>query len=79
MVAPNVQEVVNGTLIVVTLVQGKAKASFVLRSAGGKTAHPRIVSIEHYLKAGMSEHGALRNVLGIAKGVLESAGGAGLF
>ena len=73
------QEAVNGMLIVVTLVQGKAEASFVLRSPNGKTAHPRHVSIEHYLKAGMSEHDALKNVLGIVKGVVESAAGAGLF
>ncbi|RKE35235.1 hypothetical protein B0G76_1296 [Paraburkholderia sp. BL23I1N1] len=54
MADPNVQEVVSGVLIVVTLIQNKSEASIVMKFKE-KVGHPRHVSIEHYLKAGMSE------------------------
>ncbi|SIO50878.1 hypothetical protein SAMN05444172_2619 [Burkholderia sp. GAS332] len=79
MAEPNVQEVVNGVLIVVTLVKDKAEASFVLRHPKGSTSYPKHVDIDQYLKKGMSEQDALKEVLKIVKGVIESAAAAGLF
>lgn len=57
MAEPNVQEVVSGVLIIVTLVKAKSEASIVMKFRE-KAGHPRHVSIEHYLKAGMSERDA---------------------
>jgi hypothetical protein len=79
MVDPNVQEVVAGVLIIVTLVKNKAEASFVVRHPKGAISPPKHVDIEHYLKAGMSEREALNEVFKLVKGVVESAAAAGLF
>lgn len=77
MAEPNVQEVVSGVLIIVTLVKSKSEASIVMQFRE-KTGHPRHVSIEHYLKAGMSERDALNEVLNTAKNVIQSAADAGV-
>jgi hypothetical protein len=77
MVAPNVQEVVHGVLIVVTLIKDKNEASIVV-GYKGKSGQPRRVPIDQYLKTGASDQEALNKVLEIVKGTVESAASAGL-
>lgn len=66
MVAPNEQALVNKHQIFVSLIAAKAEASISIKSANGKVSHPEHVSIEPFLKAGMSERDALKAVMRIA-------------
>jgi len=77
MAEPNIQELVSGVLISVTLISSKSEASIVMKFRE-KVGHPRHVSIEHYLKAGISERDALKEVLNTAKNVIQSAADAGV-
>jgi hypothetical protein len=65
MTPPNEQEVVNGKLVVVTLIAGKGEASITVGKPGSPS-HPAHISIEPFLKAGLDEREALRRVKEIA-------------
>ncbi|AOJ74365.1 hypothetical protein WJ35_04265 [Burkholderia ubonensis] len=69
----------HGVLIVVTLISGKGKASFVVKHPKGNVSPAKEVEIDHYLEAGLSERDALSEVLKIVKGVIESAHAAGIY
>ena len=74
MVTPNVQDVVNGKLIVIQLIPGQALASIAIGPPGG--ARPfGSVSIKEWLDAGLSDHEALQRVLEIAKFSVRGATG----
>ncbi|MFP3798650.1 hypothetical protein EHZ19_28345 [Paraburkholderia bannensis] len=78
MASPNVEEYVHGALVIVTLIKDRDEASFVIKH-GDKASDPKHVSIEHYLKAGLSDRDALNKVLDLVKDVVQSAHVAGLF
>jgi hypothetical protein len=71
MVSPNAQDVVNGKLIIVTLLPGHLASITV-----GMPGNPRpggSVSIKELLDAGLTEHEALSRVLEIAKFTVRAA------
>ncbi|WP_143188274.1 hypothetical protein [Burkholderia ubonensis] len=65
MTAPNEQEVVNGKLVVVTLVAGINEAAITVGNPGSPS-RPAHVSIAPFLKAGLDEREALKSVKEIA-------------